>query len=104
MAEVLRTAQLAISDCAEFEEMDFDRDAALTPSTGLANENHNATARSLDVLERLLGQVCPPVPELLHERNHLRNAPEMLRSIRVGPPVTPDVLDIGMQEVRELFA
>jgi hypothetical protein len=43
-------------------------------------------------------------PELLHERNHLRNAPEMLRSIRVGPPVTPDVLDIGMQEVRELFA
>jgi hypothetical protein len=47
MAEVLDLAELAVSDRAELEEVDFDRDTARVPSAGLANENQDPTVASL---------------------------------------------------------
>jgi hypothetical protein len=57
MAEVLDPADLSISDRAQLEEVDDDRDAALSASATLANESQDPTTRRIDQLKRLGEQV-----------------------------------------------
>ena len=61
MTEVLDLARLSISDRVQREVMDDDRDAALSASTTLANESHDATVRRLGQLEQLVDEVDPPI-------------------------------------------
>ena len=59
MAEEFNLAHLFASDRAHLEEVDDDRDAALSAFATLANESHDAVARRLDHLKELIasGQV-----------------------------------------------
>jgi hypothetical protein len=103
MTEVLDAAHPAVADSAELEEVDFDRDAALAPSASLANKRQDATVPNLDYFECLLGEICPPVPELLGERNQLRDALKLLGNVGVRPLVMTFVCDPGVKEWREIL-
>jgi hypothetical protein len=61
MTEVLDLAHLSITDRVQPEEMKDDRDAALSASTTLANESHEATVGDLDQLKQLGDEVDPPI-------------------------------------------
>jgi hypothetical protein len=104
MPEILDLAHLPIPDRAQLEEMNGDRDAALSASTTLANESHGATVRHLDQFDQLLDEVDPPIPILLGERDDLCEPPKMLWKVRVRLPVSPDHLDLRIKAFRNGFA
>jgi hypothetical protein len=54
MTENLDLAHLSVSDREQLEEMNDDRYSALSASTTLANESHEAAVRDLDQLEQLV--------------------------------------------------
>ena len=100
MAEILDLAHLPISDRAQLEEVDDDRDATLSASATLANESQDLTARCLDQLKRLLDEVDPPIAILLRECDALWESLEMLWEVRVRLPVPPEQLDLRIKSVR----
>src|SRR5262249_51489539 len=58
VTEILDLVHLSISDRVQHEEMNDDRDAALSASSTLANESHDATIRHLDYFKQLLDEVA----------------------------------------------
>ena len=104
MPEILDLAHLPIPDRAQLEEMNGDRDAALSASTTLANESHDATVPHLDHFKQLPDEVDPPIAKLLAEGDDLREPPKMLRGVGVGLPVRPDHLDLRIKSCRKGFA
>jgi hypothetical protein len=104
MTEILDLARLSMSDRPQLEEMNGDRDTALSASATLANESQDPTARQIDHFKRLLGQVDPPIPILLSEGDELREAAKVLGKVRVRLPVPPEQLELGIKVFRKGFA
>ena len=67
MTEKLDLAHLSISDRVQREEMNDDRDAALSASATLTNESQDPTVRHVDHFKQLPDQVDPPISILLSE-------------------------------------
>jgi hypothetical protein len=74
--------------------MNDDWDAALSASTTLANESHDATVRHLDHFKQLLGEVDPPIAILLKEGDDRCEPPKMRWEVRVRLPIRPEQLDV----------
>src|SRR5436190_2894850 len=104
MTEVLDLAHRPISDRVQHEEVDDDRDAALSASATLLHENQDATARRIRQFKRLLDQIDPPLPILLSEGDVLRKPAKLLWEVRVCLPARPEHLDLRINSLRNDFA
>jgi hypothetical protein len=102
MTEILDLAHLSISDREQPEEMKDDRDAAVSASSILANESHDATVRRLDQLEQLVDEVDPPIANLLEEGDELCGPPKILWEVgeRLVPP---EHLELRIKVFRQGF-
>src|SRR5207248_10250965 len=100
----LERASPTVPECVQREEVDDDRDAALSASATLANESQDPTVGRLDQFKELLDLVDPPIPILLRERDDLWEPPKMLWEVRVRLSVPPEQLDLWSKSFRIGFA